>query len=347
MPKVSVIIPVHNAEQYLEQSVGSLVNQTLKDIEIICVDDASIDNSYEKLKVYEMKDSRVKVYHHDIAQSALGARKTGVMAAAGEYIMFLDADDYYAADACETAYNAITEKSVDILHFTADVEKCGNVSDEKIKAVKDFMKPYSGELKNNQVFEYCFDKKAYNHTLINKIYKADICKKAYEQTEDTYMIFAEDLYVYFIISDTAKSYCGIDTKPLYFYCYGRGVTQLDNCYTIDKFEKNCQHAKVIKALRKYCSDNDKELQIYNKIIKSLHDEWIIRSIRIYENFMNSDDKKQGKEILNRYWGHDDVEFMTDKYNYVQSRKSIVTTFKYLMKSITVKGFGYTVKIARY
>ena len=74
--------------QYLQQCLDSVLNQTLSDIEVICVDDFSKDRSYEILQSYQHRDARVKVFHFEEAKSALQARKTGVMAAEGEYYQF-------------------------------------------------------------------------------------------------------------------------------------------------------------------------------------------------------------------------------------------------------------------
>ena len=100
MAKVSVILPVYNAGKYLHQCMDSIVNQTLKDIEIICVDDGSSDNSLEILRQYAEKDERVKV----IAQANGGAgaaRNNGLRAATGEYLSFLDSDDFFELDMLE------------------------------------------------------------------------------------------------------------------------------------------------------------------------------------------------------------------------------------------------------
>ena len=93
-PKVSVIIPVYNTEKYLRECLDSVVNQTLKDIEIICVDDGSTDGSLAILHEYEEKDSRVKVYMQE-KSNAGAARNVGLSKATGEYLAFLDSDDYY------------------------------------------------------------------------------------------------------------------------------------------------------------------------------------------------------------------------------------------------------------
>lgn len=92
--KISIIIPVFNADQYLDRSISSALNQTLKEIEIICIDDASTDNSYEILKRFEEKDNRLKVLHLEENKGPSISRNTGINFAIGEYIGFMDSDDY-------------------------------------------------------------------------------------------------------------------------------------------------------------------------------------------------------------------------------------------------------------
>mgnify|MGYP000074331390 CR=1 FL=1 len=94
MPKVSIVIPVYNAEKYLRKTLDSVINQTLKDIEIICVDDGSIDNSFKILYEYKKFDDRIII----VSQSNQGsgaARNFALNLAHGKYISFMDADDFY------------------------------------------------------------------------------------------------------------------------------------------------------------------------------------------------------------------------------------------------------------
>ena len=198
--KISIIIPVHNTELYLKECLDSVVNQTLKDIEVICIDDASTDNSLSILQEYSNKDNRIKIIHNEIAKSALGARKKGVDAANGRYIMCLDADDYLSVFACEQLYNKIEEVGVEILNFNTEVVNCANLSKEKIVGVQQFLVPYMNYLNETDVFKGCFVNNLYGHNLWSKIYKAELCKRSFEDIEDIYMPFAEDLYTYFVIS---------------------------------------------------------------------------------------------------------------------------------------------------
>lgn len=108
MPLVSIIVPVYNVEQYLRQCLDSLINQTLQDIEIICVNDASPDNSGMILDEYVAKDKRIVILNHEKNQGLGPARNTGVACAKSPYIGFVDSDDYVSTTMFESLYKAIT-----------------------------------------------------------------------------------------------------------------------------------------------------------------------------------------------------------------------------------------------
>ena len=101
MTKVSVLVAVYNAEKYLSECLNSLIAQTLHDIEIICVDDASTDNSYSILKDYAQKDDRIKVIHLSQNSGQAHARNVALKEAHGEYACFLDSDDWFDKDSLE------------------------------------------------------------------------------------------------------------------------------------------------------------------------------------------------------------------------------------------------------
>ena len=96
-PKVSVIVPVHNAEKYLEQCLSSILGQTLEDIEVICVNDNSTDGSAEVLERFAVDDGRLRVLQSP-GLGAGGARNIGLASAQGEYLSFLDSDDFFEPD---------------------------------------------------------------------------------------------------------------------------------------------------------------------------------------------------------------------------------------------------------
>ena len=114
-PKVSIIIPVYNAEQYLRQCLDSVVNQTVKDIEIIVVNDSSTDGSCNIIEEYAKRDSRVVAINLYKTKEQGNARNEGLKIARGEYITFVDADDWVTNNFVEVLYNEIEKNRLDIV----------------------------------------------------------------------------------------------------------------------------------------------------------------------------------------------------------------------------------------
>lgn len=120
MSKVSVVIPVYNVEKYLGECLDSVLRQTLKDLEVICVDDGSMDGSPAILAEYARKDPRIKVVTR--ANGGLSAaRNTGMDAATGKYIYFLDSDDWIVDDAMEKCLAVCERDGLDQLVFGCEV----------------------------------------------------------------------------------------------------------------------------------------------------------------------------------------------------------------------------------
>ena len=113
MVKVSVIIPVYNVEPYLKQCMDSVVGQTLKDIEIICVDDGSTDGSLDILREYAAEDNRIQIIEQKNA-GAGAARNNGMRHATGKYLSFLDSDDFFEPRMLEKAYDLAEKDQADL-----------------------------------------------------------------------------------------------------------------------------------------------------------------------------------------------------------------------------------------
>ena len=121
VPKISIIIPVYNVELYLEECLDSIINQPLKEIEIICVNDGSTDKSLNILEKYEKKDKRIKIINQE-NNGLSGARNSGLKIAIGEYVFFIDSDDYILRDSLEKLYIKAKKDNVQILIFSAITE---------------------------------------------------------------------------------------------------------------------------------------------------------------------------------------------------------------------------------
>lgn len=129
MVKVSIILPVYNVEKYLNECLDSIVNQTFKDMEIICINDGSTDKSLEILNSYASRDERIKIISQENA--GLGAaRNVGMGAAEGDYIFFIDSDDFIYADAIEEMYENAVVNDSDLVLFRRtrefDIDRLNN-----------------------------------------------------------------------------------------------------------------------------------------------------------------------------------------------------------------------------
>lgn len=148
--KVSIIVPVYNVEDYLEECLESLINQSLKEIEIICVNDGSTDNSLKILNKYKELDNRIKVISQD-NQGLSASRNNGLSFATGEYVLFVDSDDWIDLNACEYLYNKSKSKNLDVAYFLIK-----NYDDES----KEF---YDEDYFNLASLPHSFDNTVFNH----------------------------------------------------------------------------------------------------------------------------------------------------------------------------------------
>ncbi len=128
--KVSVIMPVYNARDFLAPAIESVLGQTLREIELICIDDGSTDSSLDILKEYQANDERVRIVTETNAGPAI-ARNNGIRRARGEYLAFLDADDFFESDLLWELYNAAEADELDIAVADYDVYNSRKATFEK------------------------------------------------------------------------------------------------------------------------------------------------------------------------------------------------------------------------
>ena len=171
-PKISIIIPVYNVEKYLRECLNSVVNQTMRDIEIICVNDGSTDGSLDILKEYAKKDDRIIVINqtNGFVESA---RNNGLKIAKGEYIQFVDSDDYLELNACETAYKYALQYDADVVvwGYKNFPEQVGNVKNKRYTLKHKGIKVFHEGLRSGR--HLC------RNMIWNKLYRHKIIKGCY------------------------------------------------------------------------------------------------------------------------------------------------------------------------
>ena len=190
---LSVILPVYNVEKYLERCLNSILGQTLADIEVVCVNDGSTDNSEEIIKEYLQKDSRIKLINQP-NNGAASARNTGIEAARGDYILILDSDDFLEENALLYMYNRSKSLDLDILiTYSYDLD---NKTGEKTLPAYHLKKQY---LPSKEVFNYKdIPDYIFNFSVgwaWDKLYKKSFIERYnlrfpnLQNTEDVYFVF--------------------------------------------------------------------------------------------------------------------------------------------------------------
>lgn len=282
MPKVSVIIPVYNVEKYLRKCLDSVINQTLKDIEIICVDDGSTDGSGKILDEYAQKDERIKVIHQK-NQGLACSRNNAMKIAQGEYILFLDSDDYIREDTCEILFKQALAHNLDMLSFS------GINFDNN-----------SGKLQKNTYYQYDylpknFDTECFNYKqctqFIDKM-AVSACLTFYRRQflEQNHIAFPPHLFfednVFYTHALLKAERCGICREMLYFRrVHPESVTQNWNKHFAD-YLQICQ--KVIDLARNMPISDEIKVKYYRSYTKNL--------VNIYARFDSIDKKKYKNQL---------------------------------------------------
>ena len=310
-PKISVIIPVYNVEKYLETCMESVINQKFKDIEIICVNDCSTDNSLSILNKFAEKDQRIKIIDKLNNEGLLMARKSGVEIANGEYIVFLDSDDYISDELCEFIADFTQKKQPDIIQFTVDIEDntCGSQNSQWLKAA---LQPENVVLNGENIIKEAYINRSYVTSVVGKAFKTSICKKAYKVIPDEHCYVGEDIFTYFIIAYYSSKYIGVKTPGYYIYRYGLGVENTERV-SLAKFEQYCKMSNWIKYAKEFLESNltSKSTEVaYSKMEQRMFED----CCKIYKDRISEEDRETAAEIIVKYWDINDTtqSVMTDK-----------------------------------
>lgn len=253
-PKVSIIVPVYNVpEQYLRKCVETLVNQTLKEIEIILVDDGTYETSGKICDELALTDNRIKVIHQE-NKGLCGARNTGAKAAAGDWIAYVDGDDFVELDTYETLYNeANVEEDIDVVMFSYIKDYPSRsvvmnydkyLESGKVYQTKEELRYLQSMILNYNANIAMAPTKFMRHDFVraNDIYHDEILRQGAEGIEFNVRLMASAKKVKFI------------EKHFYHYIYN------DESITTKHNEKN--HLMVLgcfEKIKKEIDNNDKEL----------------------------------------------------------------------------------------
>lgn len=283
MPKMSVIIPAFNVSRYIENCVDSVRRQTLSDIEIIVVDDASEDETPQILSKLASLDSRINVVTHSENKGRHLARKTGVKYAVGEYTVFLDGDDEFEETFCESISRKMDESGTDILHFGITVTGENGVSENTAQSFASYINRSTQKATGAEIERLIFQE-SYGYAIdwrtTQRVYRTTLAKKAFLAMCSTRLDRAEDCYETYVLSHLATNACGFEECRGLIYHYGRGVTGTSSI-SADAFATFVEQFKqCVDACRRY-TDANPELEdcfegMRRKLMELLANEWDVR-----------------------------------------------------------------------
>lgn len=283
MNKISVIVPVYNVELYLKECLDSIINQTYRDLEIILIDDGSTDMSSDICEEYAKKDDRIIVIHQS-NQGSASAKNAGLRKASGEYLAFVDSDDFLQEDAYEFMVRQLENHHADIIQccFRMLYQK----SNREVNNIIDI------QTVNNSEFLELFTKDWTCGLLWDKLYKRNIFKDIYFKEGHK---IDDEFFTYKGVMNSKK----ILRVPHYIYNYRQRISSV-------MFSKDSQ-LKIISDSLEYLSIRREEVTKSFPQLKKVYDEHYLNMLIILSKneYINAEHIKEIRQHIKKYFSEND------------------------------------------
>ena len=281
---VTIIIPVYNVEKYLDECIQSVINQTYKNLEILLVDDGSTDSSPDICSKYSMQDNRIRIITKKNGGIA-SARNKGIEKASGEYVYFLDSDDYIKETAIEELINYMQNNDLDLCYFSADVL----LDDDNLNWNKKIYTKNNHYIPNNgiTILKELSDNNEYTCSNCMFISKLSLIKSNNLRYTEGY-IYEDNFFAFMIAINSRKS--GVLNKSL----YTRRIRKNSIMTKKIALKKRIESYKVVLNDFSCIETNNK---IAKKLIKKFKRGF---AIAIIDFTRQLDDLKEKQEIQNYF-----------------------------------------------
>ncbi len=310
MTKVSIIMPAYNAEKYIRQALDSACNQSLKDIEIIVVNDCSSDSTPIIINEYAEKEERIVVINNNTNLGMLYSRNIGLQKASGKYIMFLDSDDYLETNACEKLSEKMDDGNWDIYQFGAalnydeslmNLEGHANLETYLSVPTKYFPMSQTGLIK-------LFTERKISWNVWNKIYRKDILDKALQFYNNERVQYAEDFLIFTMALCFTKSYSGTSHRFIN-YRIGSGIsTQV--IIPSKNMESYALIGKVYSLLKEWVPQTGLNENLRKMVLNYSHDYIVSEVFLIFVHQIFPEDSQRFLNVVLSYW---DLKTVIEEY----------------------------------
>ena len=307
-PRFSIVIPFYSGFPYIEQCVESVLSQDFSDIEVLIVDDRDPAHSGDALDDLYKSEARVKVIHRNENGGTLRARKEGVLASSGEYVMFMDQDDALVSGALAAVNAELASNPVDILHFGVNVIAESEAAKGAQRGMAGYLTAPVRELHGEEILRFQFAlEDGFDWQVHHKAYSAEVARKAWSLVQADGLSYSDDLYANFITCLVASSYRAI-SDVLYEYHLGRGET-LGNAYSFDNFERWCHaDAMAFESVKAFIAEHEADFPRpdYPERLADVRDLLVSHSINEAFDNLPSEDCLAAVERALTLWAADAV-----------------------------------------
>ena len=281
---ISIIIPVYNVEKYLDECILSVINQTYKNLEILLIDDGSTDSSRDICYNYSEKDDRIQIINKKNGGLA-SARNIGIAKATGEYIYFLDSDDYIKETTIEEVINYMKNNDLDLCYFSADVV----IEDDDLSWNKKMYIKRNHYIPNKgiSILKELVDNNEYTCSNCMFISKSSLLKLNNLKYTEGY-IYEDNYFAFMLAINSQKS--GVLNKSLYFRRVRKGSITTEDFV----LKKRINSYKVVLNDFDHIKTNDK---IVKKLLKKFKRGFAIAII----NFARQLDDLEDRKVIQNYF----------------------------------------------
>jgi len=301
---VSIVVPVYNDERYVRRALRSCLSQTLKDIEVVCVDDGSVDESLGILNEVALSDSRVRVVALGKNGGSHAARLAGVREARGKLVMFLDADDELARNACERVVKEYDREPANVLHFATKVKGGAGVADDVVRDMAAWTAPVAGKLEGRDVLVRTFVDHDYAFNVCGKAFPLEIARKAFELIGPVESDSGEDALEYFALAYVGGSYRGIPRDHLYVYHLADGLSAQTEM-TAEQFERTLRVANPVEHIRAFL-EREGALEEYRDIYEAHRLDQLRVTLKTWNENVRASERAACLARVLQVWPLDDV-----------------------------------------